>query len=163
MHVETVLSDHVGVWRTWLGTRDLVAWLLGDGDPSADAALTLLLRGMAFAFMAIPDYRKNIEGFTARYAFQTKDLGVWVTADFANGEMHVDAGGYADPQVTVVFYDAAALRSFLLRQDIVDALERNAVALEGNVNYAWRFMFLVNDLLHRLPHLEAIDWEAGGT
>ena len=57
--------------------------------------------------------------------------------------------------VRVTFKDAAALRNFLFsrNQDIVDSILANAVTVDGNLNYIYKFGFMARDLLHRLGAL----------
>ena len=122
-------------------------------DPVTDTFLELLLLVMGLAFDLFPDYRENIRGFTGRYVFRTKANSIAATADFRDGRMKVDAEGLADPNVSVVFRDGAAVRNFVRRneEDVLELLLSNDVAVEGNVNYLFRFGYLVHELRAILP------------
>jgi hypothetical protein len=67
--------------------------------------------------------------------------------------MEVQSGSLdGHPNVTVVFKDAAVLKRYLFsgEQDILELILANDVQLDGNWNYVHKFLFMVNDLLHRL-------------
>jgi len=62
----------------------------------------------------------------------------------------------ADPcTVKVTFSDVKALRGFLFsgNQDILNSLLTNDVSVSGNLNYIYKFGFMVRDLAYRL-HIE---------
>ena len=59
--------------------------------------------------------------------------------------------------VTVTFEDGRALRAFVRHEDILEALMANEVTVEGNLTYAWRFMFLVKDLLYRMGGMTSLE------
>jgi hypothetical protein len=152
-------SRRIGEYWLQYGTRDLTPWLLHDiEDLSDEDALLALLEGMQAAFLW-PDYRKNIRAnpdaqvpdFEARMVLRTRDGGVKVTIEFRRGWMFLyRKEGPPDPHVTVIFEDGKALRTFILRENILDALMADEVTVEDNLDYAWRFMFLVRDLVFRL-------------
>ena len=69
--------------------------------------------------------------------------------------MEVQSGSqYDHPNVTVVFKDADVLKRYLFsigqNQDILGLILANDVQLDGNWNYVHKFLFMVNDLIHRL-------------
>ena len=124
-----------------------------------DKFLALLLDGMDLAFLVLPGYAKNIEGFRGRYLFRTRETEggrpvVDAAVVFEDGSMKVNRKPEDDPDqwdVRVAFRDADALRDFLFSkdQDILDSLLKNEVELDGNLNYVYRFGFMARDLAHR--------------
>jgi hypothetical protein len=54
--------------------------------------------------------------------------------------------------VAVTFKDPAALRRFLFSrdQDVLARILANEIAVDGNLNYVYKFGFMVRDLVHRL-------------
>ena len=117
-----------------------------------DEFLEILLAGMSLAFVLLRGFRRNLAGFSARYLFRTADGTVATGACFANGRMqilHKDDRAY---NVAVTFKDPAALRRFLFSrdQDILASILANDVAVDGNLNYIYKFGFMARDLVHRL-------------
>lgn len=119
---------------------------------ATDDFLELLLRGMDLAFCLCRGFRKNIQGFKARYVFATADGTVGATADFQAGDMRVLSAAEQGWNVQVTFANGAALRNFLFSkdQDILNSLLANDVEVDGNLNYIYRFGFMVRDLERRL-------------
>lgn len=132
----------------WLSDK-LMAELHGS---CTDNFLELLLRSMETAFCLMKPYRRNIQDFKAKFVFATADGSVGTTVDFRGGGMKVRENPVQDPTVRVTFTSAEALRKFLFseNQDILDSILENEVALEGNINYVYRFGFLAKDLIRRL-------------
>lgn len=162
------ISQRLGPWvlRSLMATRlrggllpRLLQWLQKGIGLDDSEALDLLLDGMAVAFRLSRGYRSNILGFNAVYVFRTREDKVPVIATFADGRLESHEQGVNEtvhPAVTITFRNGEALWSFLLNQEIVSALMANNVTVEGNLNYAWRFMFLVRNLRHRA--LGAVGW-----
>ena len=117
-----------------------------------DDFMQLLLRGMELSFCVSKDYRENIRDFAGTYVFRTDEGEVGCSAVFHDGEMEVDSGVCSPYDVRVSFKDPKALWRFLLaeNQDILDSILANEVEVDGNLNYIYRFGFMVRDLQHRL-------------
>ena len=157
-----LVSESIGQYCA----RTVTKWLLRELETESDQeALETLLYGMDVAFAWWPAYRENLgcwwhgtPYYEARCVFQTRD-GVALTAGFRNGGMYVRRGvprqGPVD--VTVTFEDGRALRAFVRHEDILEALMANEVTVEGNLTYAWRFMFLVKDLLYRMGGMTSLE------
>lgn len=94
----------------------------------------------------------HLAAFTARYVFATDQGDVGATARFSDGNMQVSTRAEADYSVRIRFRDAAALRRFLFAAspDVLEALLANEIELDGNVNYVYKFGFMVKDLERRL-------------
>ena len=155
----------------------LLSWVLPDGlclrlmrkqieklkgaleDVLATALLEILLDGMSLAFVLLWGFRRNLAGFSGKYLFRTANDGVARGALFAKRRMQVLRGEFTDYDVAVTFKDSAALLRFLFSrdQDILDSLLANEVAVDGNVNYIYKFAFMVRDLIGRLKLADLID------
>ena len=144
-----LFGDGMALWLTRFLSRKLVERLRAK---STDDLLQLLLYGMDVAFHLLPDYRKNIQGLSATYVFETQEDPVAVSVVFQGDKMHVRHQAEEKATARVVFKDAAAVRRFLFseKQDVLDSVLNNEVKLEGNFNYIYRFGFLARDLEHRL-------------
>jgi hypothetical protein len=117
-----------------------------------DDFLELLLKGMELSFLLSRDYRRNIEGFAGRYLFRTADNKVAAAAIFKSGRMGVDKEVIDSWEVRITFRDSDALRAFMLSrdQDILDSVLANNVEVDGNMNYMYKFGFMVRELVHKL-------------
>jgi hypothetical protein len=145
-----VLSDAFATRLARLLSRRRVERLRGE---ATDGVLEALLAGMDVCFALSNAYRRNhLQGFVARYVFVTEDGKVGATASFSAGNMSWSKRALPDFTVRVTFKDAAALRRFLLSksQDVLDALLNNEMETDGNINYIFKFGFMVRDLEHRL-------------
>jgi len=123
-----------------------------------DAFLELLLRFMDIYFQLDKDFRRHIEGFDGKYLFMTEEGPVAAAFYFGDGDMKV----YGRPRgndwdAIVVFKDSKALRTSLKgillkgRLDILDLMLENRVQVYRNMNYVFRFLFMVNNLRRRFP------------
>lgn len=148
------------IFPKWARTRlraKLKEWLTKTecGEVLSDNLMELLLRALDVLFFLDKGFRANIEGFSGRYVFATADEKggkVDVSAIFKGGDMEVDQKEISDWDVKVTFSNSDALWGFLLseNQDIVDSVLRNNVKIEGNLNYIYKFGFMVKDLVHRV-------------
>jgi hypothetical protein len=117
-----------------------------------DEFLEVLLEGMDVGFCLSKDYRENLKDFRGRYVFRTADGAVAVSATFADGKMKVHHEAIADWDLMATFRTPQALWSFLLSrdQDILDLLLKDEVVVEGNLNFVYKFGFMVRELTRRL-------------
>lgn len=131
------------LWHWWL--RRLLVKRIGDA--ALDEFLELLLKVMRLRLRIDPDYRRNIEGFTGRYVFRTRN-DVAVSAVFENGTMRVLDEALSDGDVIVTFKDNAALCEFLLSRnpDVFAFVIDNKVEYEGNLNYVLKFGYMARRL-----------------
>lgn len=122
--------------------------------------LNILLNVMNLVFRLFRGYRKNIRGFQGRYHFEAVDEDVLTSVVFNNGKMKFDIIDDDDEKAEerkkknwdarVSFVDADALNRFIISGfDVFDPMLNNEVTLEGNMTYAFRFFFLIKDLMHR--------------
>lgn len=122
--------------------------------------LNILLKVMKLTFRLFGGYRKNIKGFQGRYHFEAVEEDVLTSVVFNNGKMNFDIirddGKKAEERekknwdAKVSFVNAVALNKFIISGfDVFDPLLNNEVTLEGNMTYAFKFFFLIKDLMHR--------------
>ncbi len=123
-----------------------------------DQFVELLLRGMDLAFCLSWGYHKNIKHFQGTYLFRTAESGTVHTAIFTNGNMQVGHEAVEDWDVRVTFKSPEVLKAFLLSpdRDIVDAVLKNDVEVDGNLNYIYKFGFMAMDLAKRLGVLSLV-------
>jgi hypothetical protein len=114
--------------------------------------LQLLLGGMEVAFCISGSYRRNIKGFSGKFAFKTTDGKVGMSAVFEAGRMRVERKAIAPANVTVIFTNAAAIWRFLFSpgQDILQSILANEVEVDGNLNYVYKLGYMASDLKTRL-------------
>ncbi len=117
-----------------------------------DGFLEALLQAMAVFFALSRSYRRQIEGFSATYLFATADGKVAASAVFQEGRMKVIRQMLPQGEVLVTFKDSRSLCAFLLaeNQDILASLLSGEVEVDGNLNYLYKFGFMVRDLVWRL-------------
>jgi len=122
-----------------------------------DKYLELLLRFMDISFEFSKDYHENIEIFNGKYVFKTRDPGVFTSVIFKNGDMKVyDKKEIEDWNIMIIFKDCKvmreALRSIVLKGnfDLLDCMLEDKIETVGNINYAFKFMFLINNLTKRI-------------
>jgi hypothetical protein len=114
----------------------------------AENFLELLLSLMSVVFLVDRDFRKNIERFTGRYQFRSKDGRITVAALFADDRLEVRREEIDNPDITILFKDGKALMGYLLtpKPDILGSMLRQEVSLDGNLNYLYKFAFMAKRL-----------------
>jgi len=122
--------------------------LTGIESEFTEEILEALLEGMSLVFLISSSYRKNIENFNGSYLFRGRDNSFLVAAVFHNGKMKVDEKMIDNPSITVFFKNPAALRNFIFspKPDILNAILRQDVTLDGNLNYLYKFAYMANHL-----------------
>ncbi len=131
--------------------------LKGLEDEFTDDILKTLLTGMSLMFLLSSTYRKNIENFSGCYLFRSKDNAFSVGAVFKNGSMNVVGGPVDSPDITIIFKNPAALRNFIFspKPDILNAILRQDVSVDGNLNYLYKFAYMANRLKRMAQELMA--------
>ena len=108
-------------------------------------------------------FRRNLYNFEGKYSFCSQEGGVNVLVKFAN--TNIDWEETSFPQqvnVTTIFKNGPALTNFLINyvvkndRDILQGVTENEIRVHGNLNYLFKFLFMVNHLLleatGQLPH-----------
>jgi len=124
-------------------------WLDNMQSESAEDFLELLLKGMSLVFeLNLKDFRKNIEGFTGRYLFASKDKGITVSVVFDKGKMKVYEAAIDGADIVITFRNDKALMDYILspKPDILGSMLRQDVTLNGNLNYLYKFAFMAQHL-----------------
>lgn len=117
-------------------------------DEVAEEFLELILRLMRLAFKLDKDFRRNIEGFTGRYQFRSRDNSVTTAVIFTGKDMKVKERVIPDADVSIIFKDGEAVMDYLLAgdRDILKLVLNNEVVLNGNMNYIMKFGYMANHL-----------------
>jgi hypothetical protein len=125
----------------------------------AEGLLEALLEDMSIAFVFLRGFRLNLADFSGKYLFRTSNGNMACRALFANRHMQVLRGESKDYDVAVTFKDPAAFFQFLFSrdQDILASLLADAVVVDGNLNYIYKFAFMARDLMHRLRLADLVD------
>ena len=115
----------------------------------AENFLAILLDVMRLVFLIDSDFRRNIDGFEARYQFRSVDDSITVGVTFHDGRMEVEETLLDQPNITIIFKDGRALMGFLLtpKPDILGAMLRQEVSTSGNLNYLMKFGFMAQRLI----------------
>jgi len=144
-----LFSDATGNFIAKLLLRRLKKEL---AEKVTDKFLESLLAGMDVAFSLSESYQRNIRDFEGRYLFRTANEVVAAAATFKDGDMESHREAIDDWDVRVTFKDYEALNAFLFSkdQDILDSILANDVEVDGNLNYIYKFGFMVRDLGRRL-------------
>ncbi|MEN6319672.1 MAG: hypothetical protein ABFD82_13045 [Syntrophaceae bacterium] len=122
--------------------------LNGLDSEFTEEILKVLLTSMSLFFILSSKYRKNIENFDGRYLFRSKDNTFAVAAVFKNGSLEVIDGTIDTPNIAIIFKNPAALRSFIFspKPDILNAILKQDVTIDGNLNYLYKFAYMANHL-----------------
>ena len=128
-------------------------WVRQIQGKATDLFLEGLLFSLETASHLCRDFRRrNLKNFSATYVFETADGQVAASALFDDGKMEVRRDAVADPTVRVRFKSAEALRSFLFSddQDVLNSVLEDAVEVEGNLNYVYKFGYMAKNVTLRL-------------
>jgi hypothetical protein len=114
----------------------------------ADDFIQILLAAMGLAFALDEKFRKNIEGFSARYVFRDTSGNVAASAIFSKGSMTMKCADVPGPTVTVVFDRGKSLCDLLLTADpnIFDFILDGRLWYYGNFNYLLKFAYMAKHL-----------------
>jgi len=125
----------------------------------AEGLLEVLLEAMSIAFVFLRGFRLNLADFSGKYLFRTSKGNMACRALFVNRHMQVLRGESKDYDVAVTFKDPAAFFQFLFSRDrdILASLLADAVVVDGNLNYIYKFAFMARDLMHRLSLADLVD------
>ncbi len=120
-------------------------------EESLDFFLTTILRLMDLYFFLNKNFRRNITGFDARYAFKSIDGRIDASVIFKGSKMKVKNYEIDNTNVTVIFKDGKALKGFLFADspDIIGAILNGDVKYTGNLNYLAKFAYMANHLKYQ--------------
>lgn len=117
-----------------------------------DDFLEILLKGMSYFIEFNKSYRRNIEGFNARYCFKTSDGSIAASVIFKDNEMKLEEEEIDNTNLTVTFRDGNAMKSLLSspNPDIISAIMNNELSFNGNLNYLLKFAYMAKTLQLKL-------------
>ena len=139
----------LNIFRRWRRRVLTSRFLKCLRDQATEGFLTLILKLMSLAFKLDKNYRKNIDGFTGKYQFRTRDNSVLTAVTFTGKDMKVKKDRtIRDPDITVIFKDSQSIMEYLLAgdRDILNLVLNNKVVLDGNMNYLMKFGYMANHL-----------------
>jgi hypothetical protein len=113
-----------------------------------DTLFTGLLHLMGLAYASDPALRQHLAGFEGRYRFRIEDRDFLLSAHFSESGIRLRPGDAGETDVAIAFKDAGALVDFLLspNPDILDAVLKQDLSVEGNLNYLFKFAYMAKRL-----------------
>jgi len=134
------IRDARAAWARWRFTRCL-------REEVAEEFLKLLFGFMAAALVVDPDLRRHAQ-YRGRYVFRSRDGTISLGVFMDGGLLRVSERPPPSPHATVIFRDGRALMRSLMsaEPDLLGALLRQDVSLEGNLNYVYRLAYLARRL-----------------
>lgn len=154
--------------RVWTAWQNLVDKFVDDlSGETAETILKGLLSVMQVRILVVDpiingDFRSNLHGFKGKYQFYSEEDNVDVLVKFANIDMDWEETFSSDYNVMAKFKNGSALNNFLFNflvkndRDVLGSLTKNEIRVKGNLNYLFKFLFMVNHLLleakGQLPH-----------
>lgn len=113
-----------------------------------DGFLETLLTVMSLLFKIDKDFRRNIEGFQARYAFVSADNAIAASFSIADNRMKVYNKAIDNTNIAITFQDGKTLWEILSsgQVDIFQYILDNKISYIGNPNYVFKFGYLANHL-----------------
>lgn len=118
-----------------------------------DKLLYGLLEAMGLLFIFNGEYRKNIKDFNASCVIKSEDGKIDVSAVFKKTTflfaqmdvMDVKNSAVPDPDMAVTFKDGKAMADFLLsgNTDVIEGMLDNQLSVSGNLNYLFKFVYLL--------------------
>lgn len=127
----------------------LIEDIIDDASSEAmDKFLFFILEAMSLMFKLKKDFKKNIEDFTAKYSFCSSDGKMGVTASFKNSKMKVHDSYSKEHTTSVSFKNGIVMAKFLFspNPDVISGLLDNALTLDGNMNYMFKFIYMARQI-----------------
>ena len=133
--------------------KEIVTEIEGE---SIDRLLVLLLNAMRLLFIINKKYRSNIKDFSGTYVISSQDGKIDVSVTFKKitiffrkeDGMVVGDKAIPNPTTSITFKDTKAMVDFLLsgNPDVISGMLNNQVSVSGNLNYLFRFVFLIMEI-----------------
>jgi hypothetical protein len=119
-----------------------------------DNFLEHILKMMGNYLFIDTKFRRNIKDFKARYTFKDRKGRIAASVIFQkhpffkHDQMIVKEDAIKNTNVTVIFKDGKALKDFLFSgdPDVFDFVLGNKLRFEGNLNYIFKFTYMVRHL-----------------
>ena len=119
---------------------------------NAPMVLQSFLEVLSIAYSSNYDLRRHIKGITARYLFLFGDNERKISLEIKNSGMRVFQGNTEMPDISIKFRDSESLRNLIFtdKTDILKVILRQDILAEGNLNYLFKFVYLINHLQLKL-------------
>ncbi len=119
---------------------------------NAPLVLQSFLEVLSLAYSSNYDLRRHIKGITAGYLFLFGDSERKISLEIKNSGMRVFQGNTEMPDISIKFRDSESLRNLIFtgKPDILKVILRQDVVAEGNLNYLFKFVYLINHLQLKL-------------
>jgi hypothetical protein len=139
-------------FRAGRAMKRFVAHMEGE---LSDEFLETLLGLMGLVFCLSPEFRRNIEGFSGIYVFRTRDGAVAASAVFSNGRLKKCDKAVAGADIEITFRDGRTLMDFFFapKPDVLTAMLKQDITLNGNLNYLYKFAYTANHLRLKVREL----------
>lgn len=117
-------------------------------EEAADSLLEYALRALTVIIEKNPRLRANATDIDAVYHFSIERARRDISLHLDRRGARVRRGAPENPDVSIGFRDTASVVSFLLapKPDILRSLLNQDIAVDGNVNYLFKFAYLANKL-----------------
>ncbi|MCP4546997.1 MAG: hypothetical protein GY835_11080 [bacterium] len=123
-----------------------------------DGLMTVALKALRLILLIDRDLRRNIRDFNARYSFICLDGNLAVSVSFKRSRflrqpvMEVHDEAIDNTNITVTFADTRTMAEFVMSEspDIFAGILDNKLALDGNLNYILKFIYLVRHVPKRM-------------
>lgn len=131
-------------------------------EEAADSLLEYALRALTVIIEKNPRLRRNATDIDAVYHFSIERARRDISLHLDRRGARVRRGTPDNPDVSIGFRDTASVVSFLLapKPDILRSLLNQDIAVDGNVNYLFKFAYLANKLKGILKDAAPISGEA---
>jgi hypothetical protein len=119
---------------------------------NAPSVFQTLLELICLAYSSNVDLRRHIRNIKAKYMFCFRDHDKHISLEIKNGGMRVFQGNIDLPDVSLTFRNSKALRDLLFadKPDILEAILKQDVEIDGNLTYIFKFIYLVRHLQMKL-------------
>ncbi|MEW6378526.1 MAG: hypothetical protein AB1611_02835 [bacterium] len=141
----TWIQRQVQRWQFRKAKKKYQQCMAGESDETFPE---VLFQVMDLLSQVSPDFRKNIQGFTGKYQFMSKENQVAFLATFDDDGLIIEEAVSPEADITITFKDNQGIMNSLCspRKDILKTLHDNAVALQGNPNYFYKLGFLTDHI-----------------
>jgi hypothetical protein len=125
-------------------------------ETNAPSVLKALLEVICLAYSSNFNLRTHIRNISAKYQFTFNDQDVPISLEIKNGGMRTFRGNCEIPDVRLKFKDPGSFRKLLFtaKPDILEMILKQEVAIDGNLNYLLKFIYLLRHLQLKLTGIE---------
>jgi hypothetical protein len=119
---------------------------------NAPNVLQTLLEFVCLAYTSGSELRKHIKNIHAKYRFGFGNDDRQISLEIKNSGMRVFPGNVLLPDISIQFRDGEVMKRVFMagKADILDAILKQDVVVDGNLTYLFKFIYLLNHLQNRL-------------